>query len=55
MPDTLVFNLSAEQAEQAEQAKQGIERFDLSSGLLVPNHFLAGFLRADFRIPSAVD
>jgi serine/threonine-protein kinase HipA len=49
MPDTHVFDLSA------QQAALGIERFDLAQGQRVPIHSLAGFLHADFRIPSAVD
>ena len=49
MPDTHVFDLSA------KQAALGIERFDLAQGQRVPIHSLAGFLHADFRIPSAVD
>ena len=47
--DTHVFDLSA------KQAALGIERFDLAQGQRVPIHSLAGFLHADFRIPSAVD
>jgi len=49
VPDTHVFDLSA------KQAALGIERFDLVQGQRVPIHSLAGFLHADFRIPSAVD
>lgn len=49
MPDTQVFDLGA------KQAALGIERFDLAKGQRVPIHSLAGFLHADFRIPSAVD
>ncbi len=49
MPDTHVFDLSS------KQAALGIERFDLVQGQRVPIHSLAGFLHADFRIPSAVD
>lgn len=49
VPDTHVFDLSA------KQAALGIERFDLAKGQRVPIHSLAGFLHADFRIPSAVD
>jgi serine/threonine-protein kinase HipA len=49
MPETHVFDLSA------KQAALGIERFDLAQGQRVPIHSLAGFLHADFRIPSAVD
>jgi serine/threonine-protein kinase HipA len=49
MPETHVFDLSA------QQAALGIERFDLAQGQRVPIHSLAGFLHADFRIPSAVD
>jgi serine/threonine-protein kinase HipA len=49
MPDTHVFDLSA------QQAALGIQRFDLAQGQRVPIHSLAGFLHADFRIPSAVD
>jgi len=49
VPDTHVFDLSG------EQAALGIERFDLAQGQRVPVHSLAGFLHADFRIPSAVD
>ena len=49
VPDTHVFDLSAKQAALV------IERFDLSQGHRVPIHSLAGFLHADFRIPSAVD
>ena len=49
VPDTHVFDLSA------KQSALGIERFDLSKGLRVPIHSLAGFLHADFRVPSAVD
>lgn len=49
VPTTRVFDLSP------QQAALGIERFDLAQGLRVPIHSLAGFLHADFRIPSAVD
>ena len=49
MPDTHVFDLST------QKAALGIERFDLAQGQRVPIHSLAGFLHADFRIPSAVD
>jgi serine/threonine-protein kinase HipA len=49
VPDTRVFDLGP------KQAALGIERFDLAQGLRVPIHSLAGFLHADFRIPSAVD
>lgn len=49
VPRTHVFDLSI------KQAALGIERFDLANGLRVPIHSLAGFLHADFRIPSAVD
>jgi serine/threonine-protein kinase HipA len=49
MPNTHVFDLSA------KQAALGIERFDLAQGHRVPIHSLAGFLHADFRIPSSVD
>jgi serine/threonine-protein kinase HipA len=49
MPTTRVFDLSP------QQAALGIERFDLAQGQRVPIHSLAGFLHADFRIPSAVD
>lgn len=49
MPETHVFDLSA------QRAALGIERFDLALGQRVPIHSLAGFLHADFRIPSAVD
>jgi len=49
VPDTHVFDLSA------KQAALGIERFDLAQGQRVPIHSLAGFLHADFRVPSAVD
>jgi len=49
VPDTHVFDLSA------QQAALGIERFDLAQGQRVPIHSLAGFLHADFRVPSAVD
>lgn len=49
VPDTHVFDLSS------KQAALGIERFDLMQGQRVPIHSLAGFLHADFRIPSAVD
>ena len=38
-----------------KQAALGTERFDLAQGQRVPIHSLAGFLHADFRIPSAVD
>ena len=38
-----------------QQAALGIKRFDLAQGQRVPIHSLAGFLHADFRIPSAVD
>lgn len=49
VPTTRVFDLSP------QHAALGIERFDLAQGLRVPIHSLAGFLHADFRIPSAVD
>lgn len=49
VPLTHVFDLDE------KQAALGIERFDLMQGLRVPVHSLAGFLHADFRIPSAVD
>jgi serine/threonine-protein kinase HipA len=49
VPLTHVFDLGE------KQAALGIERFDLANGLRVPIHSLAGFLQADFRIPSAVD
>jgi serine/threonine-protein kinase HipA len=49
LPLTHVFDLDE------KQAALGIERFDLMQGLRVPVHSLAGFLHADFRIPSAVD
>ena len=49
VPDTHVFDLGA------KQAALGIERFDLAQGQRVPIHSLAGFLHANFRIPSAVD
>jgi hypothetical protein len=49
MPDAQVFDWSA------QDAALGIERFDLAQGQRVPIHSLAGFLQADFRIPSAVD
>ena len=49
MPETHVIDLNA------KQAALGIERFDLVQDQRVPIHSLAGFLHADFRIPSAVD
>jgi serine/threonine-protein kinase HipA len=49
VPATRVFDLGQ------KQAALGIERFDLAQGQRVPVHSLAGFLHADFRIPSAVD
>ena len=49
VPTTRVFDLSP------QHAALGTERFDLAQGLRVPIHSLAGFLHADFRIPSAVD
>ena len=49
VPTTRVFDLGP------KQAALGIERFDLAEGLRVPVHSLAGFLHADFRVPSAVD
>jgi serine/threonine-protein kinase HipA len=49
VPRTHVFDLGT------TQAALGIERFDQVNGLRVPIHSLAGFLHADFRIPSAVD
>jgi serine/threonine-protein kinase HipA len=49
VPSTHVFDLGP------KQAALGIERFDRANGLRVPIHSLAGFLNADFRIPSAVD
>ncbi len=48
VPDTHVFDWGA------KQAALGIERFELAHGQRVPMHSLAGFLHADFRIPSAV-
>ena len=49
VPATRVFDLSP------QQAALGIERFDLHQNMRVPIHSLAGFLHADFRIPSSVD
>lgn len=49
VPATRVFDLSP------LQAALGIERFDLHQNMRVPIHSLAGFLQADFRIPSSVD
>ncbi len=49
VPATQVFDLGL------KQAAFGIERFDLAQGQRVPIHSLAGFLHADFRLPSAVD
>jgi serine/threonine-protein kinase HipA len=49
VPATQVFDLSP------QQAALGIERFDRAHGQRVPLHSLAGFLHADFSLPSAVD
>ena len=46
MPQTRYFDLDS------RHAAFGIQRFDRQNGLRVPMHTLAGFLHADFRIPS---
>jgi len=49
VPGTRVFDLGP------KRAAFGIERFDVSNGLRVPVHSLAGVLHVDFRVPSSVD
>lgn len=49
VPDTHVFDLGG------NHTALGIERFDMAQSQRVPIHSLAGFLHADFRMPSAVD
>jgi serine/threonine-protein kinase HipA len=46
MPQTRYFDLDS------RHAAFGIQRFDRLDGMRVPMHTLAGFLHADFRIPS---
>jgi len=46
MPQTRYFDLDS------RHAAFGIQRFDRQNGMRVPMHTLAGFLHADFRIPS---
>ena len=46
MPPTRYFDLDS------RHAAFGIQRFDRQNGMRVPMHTLAGFLHADFRIPS---
>jgi serine/threonine-protein kinase HipA len=46
MPQTRFFDLDS------RYAAFGIQRFDRQNGMRVPMHTLAGFLHADFRIPS---
>jgi serine/threonine-protein kinase HipA len=46
MPQTRYFDLDS------RHAAFGIQRFDRQDGMRVPMHTLAGFLHADFRIPS---
>lgn len=49
MPATRNFNLDR------KLAGFGIERFDVKDGMRVPVHTLAGFMHANFRLPSSVD
>lgn len=46
MPNTKYFDIGS------DMAGFGIERFDREKGQRVPIHTLAGFLNADFRLPS---
>ena len=46
MPKTQYFDLDG------QYAAFGVQRFDRTQGMRVPVHSLAGFLHADFRIPS---
>ena len=46
MPQTRYFDLDS------RHTAFGIQRFDRQNGMRVPMHTLAGFLNADFRIPS---
>ena len=46
VPQTRYFDLDS------RHAAFGIQRFDRQNGMRVPMHTLAGFLHADFRIPS---